>query len=70
MATLEDLTAAIAESPSVEDAVTLLLGDLARRIKATSNDQNIQRLARDLTSHAPALVEAIARKPAVLPTTA
>lgn len=62
MASWDELTEAIAAQPRVENAVELLIDDLAARIKATSNDQNIQRLARDLKQQAPALARAFGGK--------
>ena len=62
MASLDSLTQAIATQPDLESSVALLVGALADRIKATSNDQNIQALARDLKSAAPALVSAVVAK--------
>ncbi len=62
MASLDTLTTAIAAQKDLEGAVALLVAALADRIKATSNDQNIQTLARDLKGAAPALVSAIVAK--------
>jgi hypothetical protein len=63
MGSLMDLPASLAEQPSVEASVDVLVRSLAQRIKAASNDQNIQRLARDLTAAAPAIVRAVAARP-------
>jgi hypothetical protein len=68
MSSLDSLTHALAAQPSLEAAITLLVDTLADRIKSTSNDQNIQKLARELKATAPALVSAIANKPATLTT--
>ncbi len=63
MMDFDRLTHAVAAAPSIETSVALLLDGLAERIKATSNDQNIQKLSRELKGITPALVHAIARKP-------
>jgi hypothetical protein len=67
MGYLESLTKAVAAQPDLQRSLSLLVNALADRIKATSNDQNIQNLARELKVVAPTLVEAIAEK-AVAPT--
>lgn len=64
MASLESLTHSIAAEPSLDASVALLVNALADRIKATSNDQNIQKLARELKAGAPALVRAVTGKSA------
>ncbi len=66
MATLDDLAGRIASQKSIEDSVALLVTELAQRIKGTSNDQNIQKLSRDLKALQPALVRAVAGKATAL----
>lgn len=66
MASLDELAGRIASQESIEDKVALLVTELAQRIKATSNDQNIQKLSRDLKALQPELVRAIAGKAAAL----
>jgi len=59
MSSFDALVSAVAAHDDLDrKAETLLLG-LADRIKATSNDQNIQTLARDLRAAAPALAQAL-----------
>ena len=59
---LADLVRRVGEQPDCTSSLTTLVGGLADQIKATSNDQNIQRLARALRAAAPALVATIAAK--------
>ena len=60
MSTLESLVKTIAAQPSRHRAIEALLAGLADQMKATSNDQNIQRLAQALRAESPAIIEAIA----------
>ncbi len=62
MSTLESLAKTIAAQPSHDLAIEALLAGLADRIKATSNDQNIQRLAQALRAEGPAIIAAIAAR--------
>ena len=62
MSPLESLTQTIADAPSLERALDALLDGLAQRIKATSNDQNVQKLAREIRIVAPSLVAAVVAK--------
>lgn len=62
MASLESLTKAIESQPSLERKVEALVAGLAERIKGTSNDQNIQRLAADLRRAVPDLVRALSER--------
>lgn len=66
MASLDELAGRIASQESIEAKVALLVSELAQRIKATSNDQNIQKLSRDLEALQPELVRAIAGKAVAL----
>ena len=59
MRVLDDLTRSIAVESSLEGSLRRLIDGLAERMAATSNDQNVQRLARDLRAATPALVEAV-----------
>ncbi len=59
---MHDLSEAIAAQPSQDLAVETLLVGIADRIKATSNDQNIQRLAQALRLETPAIVATIIAK--------
>lgn len=60
MPVFDPLIRDIAAASDLEAAVATLLRGLADRIKATSNDQNIQRLARDLQGARPEFVAAVA----------
>lgn len=62
MFSIDALTQSIAARESLERALETLLDGLAEQIKATSNDQNIQRLAREIRAATPALVKAVAGK--------
>ena len=59
---LADLLRNVAAQDDRSASLRALVGGLADQIKATSNDQNIQRLARALRAATPALVESIAAK--------
>ena len=61
MVDMDALVARVAEQGSDRKVETLLLG-LAEQLKATSNDQNVQKLARELRAAAPKLVEAARAK--------
>lgn len=60
MSEFERLGRAIEEAASLEGALDALLEGLAQRIKATSNDQNVQKLSRELRIATPELVRAVA----------
>lgn len=60
MPAFDPLIRDIAAASDLEAAVATLLRGLADRIKATSNDQNIQRLARELQGARPEFVAAVA----------
>ena len=60
MSQFESLGRAIEEAPSLAAALDALLDGLAQRIKTTSNDQNVQKLSRELRIAAPELVRAVA----------
>ena len=62
MSPLESLTKSIEEARGLDAALDALLDGLAQRIKATSNDQNVQKLAREIRIAAPRLVAAVAAK--------
>ena len=62
---LADLMNRVAAQGDRTASLTTLVAGLADQIKATSNDQNIQRLARALRVAAPVLVETIASKSSV-----
>lgn len=49
---------AVAAATTPDAKAQALLERLAARIKATSNDQNVQKLARELTAAAPHLAKA------------
>ena len=53
---LETLAAQVATLGDTGGRTTALLNGLADLVKATSNDQNVQKLSRDLRAAAPALV--------------
>ena len=63
MRELDTLTRSIAAEPSLEKSLHRLIEGLAERMAATSNDQNVQRLARDLRAALPTLVEAVRAEP-------
>ena len=52
------LAAAIGAAGGMDHKLAVLLDGLADQIKAVSNDQNVQRLSRDLRAAAPSLAEA------------
>ena len=58
----EDLTRMVAGAPSLDASLRRLIEGLAERMAATSNDQNVQTLARDLRAALPALVAAVCAK--------
>ena len=62
MSPLESLTKSIEDETSMEAALGALLDGLAQRIKATSNDQNVQKLAREVRIAAPGLAAAVIAK--------
>ena len=59
MSAFEDLRKRIEDAPNVEAALDALLGGLAQRVKATSNDQNVQKLSREMRIATPGLVAAV-----------
>lgn len=63
MPSLDTLTRSIESGPTLQARLETLVDGLADRIKATSNDQNIQRLSRDLRSAAAEIVNAIVAEP-------
>ena len=64
MSQFENLGSSLREAPSLEAALDALIEGLAQRIKTTSNDQNVQKLARELRIAAPGLVAALANRKA------
>ena len=63
-AVFDDLRASLAAEVSPEARIDTLLAGLAERMAATSNDQNVQKLARELRAAAllirAALLEGVA----------
>ena len=59
---LEGLVRRVEAQPDSMAALATLVYGLADQIKATSNDQNVQRLARALHAAAPALTDSITAK--------
>ena len=59
---MENLVETIAAQPSQAQAIEVLLAGLADRLRATSNDQNIQRLAQTLRQEAAAITATIIAK--------
>ncbi len=64
MSQFEALGRSIEAAPSLEAALDTLIEGLAQRIKTTSNDQNVQKLSRELRIAAPGLVAALASRKA------
>ena len=62
MSPLEQLAHKVETRATLEQALETLLDGLAERVKATSNDQNVQRLAREIRIVAPNLVKAVLGK--------
>ena len=62
MSQFENLVRTIEDAKSQEAALDALLEGVAQRIKATSNDQNVQKLSRELRIASPGLVAAVAGK--------
>jgi len=62
MSPFERLIQSLEATPSLEEALEVLLEELAQRVKATSNDQNVQKLAREIRIAAPGLAAAVAAK--------
>jgi hypothetical protein len=62
MSSLDTLAHAVAAEPTLERSLMTLIEGLADRIKATSNDQNSQRLARELRGAGTTFVAAVAGK--------
>jgi hypothetical protein len=59
-AEFETLIAQLAGEGDLARRVETLVTALAHRIKATSNDQNVQRLSQDLRTAAPRLAAVVA----------
>ena len=64
MSQFESLARTIEEAASLEAALDALFEGLAQRIKTTSNDQNVQKLSRELRIAAPGLVAALTSRKA------
>lgn len=62
MSPLESLKTSIEAARDLDAALDALLDGLAQRLKATSNDQNVQKLAREIRIAAPDLAAAVAAK--------
>ena len=62
MPAFDDLMKRIESEPYVEGAVETLVLGLADRIRATSNDQNIQTLARRLRESAATIAASVRTK--------
>ena len=62
MSAFDDLRKTIEEAPGLKAALDALLEGLARQVKATSNDQNVQKLSREIRIAAPGLVAAVATR--------
>ncbi len=58
-AVFDDLQARLRDEASLGGRVDLLLAGLAERMAATSNDQNVQKLARELRAASPLLGAAL-----------
>ena len=59
---VEALVSRVADQGSLDRKIETLVLGLAERMKATSNDQNVQKLARELRALTPQLVGAIVVK--------
>ena len=59
---IEALLTTVAEEGALHQKVEALLCGLAERLKSTSNDQNVQKLSRELRAVAPRLIEAFVAK--------
>lgn len=55
---IDRLARLVADEPDVARRLEVLVTGLADAIKATSNDQNVQRLSRELRAAAPGLTKA------------
>ena len=62
MPPLASLTDRVAAQATLEQALSVLLDGLAERMVATSNDQNIHKLARALRMEQPALVQRLVER--------
>ena len=60
MSSFDSLAESIKNGATLDDRIEALLSGLAERIKATSNDQNVQKLSRELKAAAPAIVRVVA----------
>ena len=58
-AIFDELTSAVSAQGSLDRRVEVLLQGLAERMAMTSNDQNVQKLSRELRAAAPALAAAV-----------
>ncbi len=56
---IETLTRVVAAQTTLEQSLSALLDGLAERMAATSNDQNIHRLARALRAERHVMVQTI-----------
>lgn len=63
MTVLDELAERIRRKDGRDEKLELLIAGLAEIVKSTSNDQNVQRLARDLRAAAPSLSGALAAAP-------
>ena len=59
---IEVLLTCVASQPGVDKKVVTLVNGLADCLKSTSNDQNVQQLARELRAAAPELIDAMVVK--------
>ena len=62
MPAFDSLIATITHQPDLARSIEALITGLAERMKAASNDQNVQRLARDVRAAAPDLAQAVTAK--------
>ncbi len=60
MSLFDDLARRVAAERDPESRAAVLVSGVADAIKGASNDQNIQRLSRELRAAAPALAKATA----------
>ena len=58
-AVFDDLRSRLGESGSLDARVDVLLAGLAERMAATSNDLNVQKLAREMRAAAPSIKAAL-----------
>ncbi len=62
MSVVDSLVTKISDQPDLARSVEALVTGLAERMRAASNDQNVQRLALDVRAVTPALVQAVLAK--------